>query len=111
MVVDQLGVRGIESIHTIDLTLAGARYDVMKAALGELLAGDKYDLVVAVVGSSARFNPELAVRPIIDSRDAAKPLAAFLVPDAPDALVALANAGLPCFRTPEACADAIAAAF
>ncbi len=39
-----------------------------------------------------------------------KPLAAFLVPDAPDALAALARAGVPSFRTPEACADAIAAA-
>jgi acyl-CoA synthetase (NDP forming) len=111
MVVDQLGVRGIESIRTIDLTLAGARYDIMKGALDELLSGAQHDLVVAVVGSSARFNPELAVRPIIDSRNAAKPLAAFLVPDAPDALLALTRAGVPCFRTPEACADAIAAAF
>jgi acyl-CoA synthetase (NDP forming) len=111
MVVDQLGVRGIESIRTIDLTLAGARYDVMKGALDELLSGTQYDLVVAVVGSSARFNPELAVRPIIDSRGAKKPLAAFLVPDAPEALLALTRAGVPCFRTPEACADAIAAAF
>ncbi|HEX2567830.1 MAG TPA: CoA-binding protein, partial [Burkholderiales bacterium] len=54
MVVDQLGVRGIESIRTIDLTLAGARYDVMKGALDQLLSGSQHDLVVAVVGSSAR---------------------------------------------------------
>ena len=40
-------------------------------------------MVLAVVGSSARFHPELAVRPIIDSADAAKPIAAFLVPEAP----------------------------
>jgi acyl-CoA synthetase (NDP forming) len=66
--------------------------------------------VLAVVGSSARFHPELAVKPIIDSADAPKPIAAFLVPEAPEALAQLAAAGVPSFRTPEACADAIAAA-
>ncbi|HZQ71743.1 MAG TPA: acetate--CoA ligase family protein [Burkholderiales bacterium] len=111
MIVDQLGVRGIDEVRTHDLTLAGARYDVMKGALDRLLGAHECDLVVAVVGSSARFNPELAVKPIIDSRASAKPLAAFLVPDAPDALLALTRAGVPCFRTPEACADAIAGAF
>lgn len=111
MVVDQLGVRGIDQVRTHDLTLAGARYDVMKGALDRLLGGDECDLVVAVVGSSARFNPDLAVKPILDSRGAAKPLAAFLVPEAPEALLSLTRAGVPCFRTPEACADAIASGF
>src|SRR5207244_874757 len=50
------------------------------------------------------------VRPIIDSAGAARPLAAFLVPDAPQALAMLSRAGVPNFRTPEACADVIAAA-
>jgi acyl-CoA synthetase (NDP forming) len=81
----------------------------MKAALDILLTAPEFDLVLAVVGSSARFHPELAVKPIIDSAGAAKPLAAFLVPDAPQALAALAAAGVPSFHTPEACADAIAA--
>ena len=65
---------------------------------------------MAVVGSSARFHPDLAVKPIIDCAGSAKPIAAFLVPDAPAALAALSRAGVPNFRTPEACADAIAAA-
>src|SRR5258707_13478679 len=52
----------------------------------------------------------MTVRPIIDSAGAGKPLAAFLAPDAPEALAALSRAGVPNFRTPEACADAIAAA-
>jgi acyl-CoA synthetase (NDP forming) len=95
----------------VDLTIAGTRYDVMKAALDILTSAPEFDLVVAVVGSSARFHPDLAVRPIIDSADAAKPIAAFLVPDAPEALARLSEAGIPSFRTPEACADAIAAAF
>jgi len=67
-------------------------------------------LVLAVVGSSARFHPQQAVQPVIDSANAAKPIAAFLVPEAPQALAMLSEAGVPSFRTPEACADAIAAA-
>jgi acyl-CoA synthetase (NDP forming) len=94
----------------VDLTTAGTRYDVMKPTLDILLAAPEFDLVLAVVGSSARFHPELAVQPIIDSAGAGKPLAAFLVPEAPEALRRLSDAGVPSFRTPEACADAIIAA-
>jgi acyl-CoA synthetase (NDP forming) len=130
MVVDRLAARGVRvdgpSAETlvrfadanitvspgrlVDLTIAGARYDVMKAALDILTSAPEFDLVVAVVGSSARFHPDLAVRPIIDSAGSATPIATFLVPEAPEALIALAAAGVPCFRTPESCADAIAAA-
>src|SRR5262245_32893738 len=95
----------------VDLTTAGTRYEVMKPALDVLLAAPEFDLVLAVVGSSARFHPELAVQPIIDSAGAEMPLAAFLVPEAPEALQKLSAAGIPSFRTPEACADAIVAAF
>jgi acyl-CoA synthetase (NDP forming) len=101
---------GVKPARLIDLTLAGTRYESMKAALDILTAAPEFDLVLVVVGSSARFYPELAVKPIIDSAANAKPIAAFLVPDAPAALAALAGAGVPSFRTPEACADAIAAA-
>src|SRR5262245_38490943 len=94
----------------VDLTTAGTRYDVMKPTLDILLAAPEFDLVLAVVGSSARFHPELAVQPIIDSAGAGKPLAAFLVPEAPEGLRRLSDAGVPSFRTPEACADAIVAA-
>lgn len=94
----------------VDLTTAGTRYDVMKPALDILTAAPEFDLVLAVVGSSARFHPELAVQPIADSAGSDKPLAAFLVPEAPEALRALSDAGVPSFRTPEACADAIVAA-
>jgi acyl-CoA synthetase (NDP forming) len=94
----------------IDLTLAGAQYKVMKGALEVLTTAPEFDLVVVVVGSSARFYPDLAVKPIIDSAGAGTPIAAFLVPEAPDALARLAAAGVPSFHTPEACADAVAAA-
>ena len=130
MVVDPLAMRGIEiaqptaetfarfaakgieatPARIVDLTIAGARYEVMKAALDILTTAPEFDMVLAVVGSSARFQPELAVRPVIDSAHAAKPIAAFLVPEAPQALAMLSEAGVPSFRTPEACADAIAAA-
>src|SRR6266545_4093301 len=115
MVVDplaRLATAGIEvkPARLVDLTVAGARYDTMKVALDILLAAPEFDLVLAVVGSSARAQPETTVRPIIDSAGAGKPLAAFLAPEAPEALAALSRAGVPNFHTPEACADAIAAA-
>ncbi len=133
MVVDPLASRGVDVVapseatygrfdaagikvsrsRLIDLTLAGARYEVMKAALDILTAAPEFDLVVVVVGSSARFYPELAVQPIIDSTGAgagSKPIAVFLVPEAPQARAALGKAGVANFYTPEACADAVAAA-
>ncbi len=108
----RLAAAGIEAkpARLLDLTTAGTRYDAMKGALDVMLAAPEFDLILAVVGSSARFHPELAVKPIIDSAGAGKPIAAYLVPDAPAALAALAAAGVPSFHTPEACADAIAAA-
>ncbi len=129
MVVDQLGMRditvqlpsddtmtkvraaGINAARgrVLDLTLAGARYEIMKAALDIYLNAPEFDLVVAVVGSSARFSPQLAVKPIIDSAGHPKPLVAMLVPEATEANLALTAAGVPCFRTPEACGDSIAA--
>ena len=131
MVVDQLGVRGIDaqpasaatlaklaaagiSVHpgrVADLTLAGTKYDTMKAALEIMLAAPEFDLVLAVVGSSARMQPQLAVKPIIDCAGTAKPLAAMIVPEAPQAIAQLTAANVPCFRSPEACADVIAAVF
>jgi acyl-CoA synthetase (NDP forming) len=91
--------------------LAGTRYAVMKAALDVMQSAPEFDLIVAVAGSSARFHPDLAVRPIVDSVAGPKPLVAFLVPEASEALARLTAAGVPNFRTPESCADAIAAAF
>lgn len=131
MVVDQLGIRGVAveppddatlaairatgidvaAARIVDLTLAGVRYEIMKGALEALLASRKYDLVIAVVGSSSRFQPELAVRPIIDVADKDTPLAAFMVPEAPQALKMLGEAGIPAFRSPEALGDVVAAAF
>jgi acyl-CoA synthetase (NDP forming) len=103
------GIR-VAPARLIDLTLAGARYDVMKGALDILTTAPEYDIVTVVVGSSARFYPHLAVQPIIDSAGSDKPIAVFLTPEAPQARAALGAAGIASFHTPEACADAIAAA-
>jgi acyl-CoA synthetase (NDP forming) len=103
------GIR-VAPARLIDLTLAGARYEVMKGALDILATAPEYDIVVVVVGSSARFYPHLAVQPIIDSAGSDKPIAVFLVPEAPQARTALGAAGVANFYTPEACADAVAAA-
>ncbi len=100
----------VKPARLVDLTLAGTRYEVMKATLDILTSAPEFDLVLCVVGSSARFCPELAVRPIVDSAGAATPIAAYLTPEAPQALAMLSSAGVPNFHTPEACADAIAAA-
>lgn len=129
MAVEQLGIRGVvveppsnETLgrlaqaglpctpgRVLDMTLAGTKYETMKGTLDILLTAPEFDLVLAVVGSSARFQPQLAVKPIVECAGQPKPLAAMLVPDAPEALAALTAAGVPCFRTPEACGDAIAA--
>src|SRR5215472_715221 len=72
MVVDPLASRGVDVMapseatygrlnaagikvsrsRLIDLTLAGARYEIMKAALDILTTAPEFDLVVVVVGSS-----------------------------------------------------------
>ncbi|ENO97465.1 CoA-binding domain-containing protein [Thauera phenylacetica B4P] len=131
MAVDQLGIRGVSVVPPsaetltrmkargvdvnpggiVDLTLAGTKYEVMKAALEVMQSAPEFDMVLATVGSSARYQPDLAVKPVVDSADGVKPLACFVVPDAPEAQLRLTEAGVPNFRTPEACGDVIAAAF
>jgi acyl-CoA synthetase (NDP forming) len=109
-VVDRLGVLGVELAGPInDLTMAGTQATPYAAALEKALASD-CDAVVAAVGSSAQFHPQLAVQPIIEcSRH--KPIVAFFTPQADHSLALAAASGIPAFRTPEACADALAAFF
>ena len=99
----------ISAARVTDLTLAGAKKEIYSAVLNELLASDHCDLVLAVVGSSAQFQPEIAVGPIIEADRRDKALAVFLAPHAEASLKLLADAGVAGFRTPEACADAIRA--
>ena len=115
-VVDRLGLAGVETVAPgsdapiIDLTMA-ATPQKYAATLDALLASPECDAVLAVVGSSAQFHPQLAVEPILAARPSAKPLAAFFTPHADRSLALLARAGIAAFRTPEACADAFAAYF
>jgi len=113
-VVDRLGVLGVETVAPgsaspiIDLTMT-ATAEQYTAALDDLLASPECDAALAVVGSSAQFHPQLAVEPILRTKKSAKPLAVFLTPHAERSLGLLAARGIAAFRTPEACADALAA--
>ncbi|MET8760724.1 acetate--CoA ligase family protein [Lentzea sp. NPDC004782] len=111
--VERMAAAGAPVPHSLisDLGLAGARHDIVTAALRELQDSGEYDLVVFVIGSSARLNPELAVQALADRGGHAVPVVGFALPDAPDAAALLAASGVPAFRTPETCADAVAAAF
>ena len=115
-VVDRLGMLGIETASPdsdspiVDLTM-GRKSATYGAVVGELLDYPGSDAVLAVVGSSALFHPQHAVEPIIAAKRGAKPLAAFLTPQADKSLALLAEAGIAAFRTPEACADAFRAYF
>src|SRR2546426_9004085 len=115
-VVDRLGTFGISTgspnskSPIVDLTMA-ATAEQYTAVLDDLLASPQCDGVLAVVGSSAQFHPQLAVEPIVRSKKSAKPLAVFLTPHAERSLALLAERGIAAFRTPEACADALAATF
>lgn len=131
MAVDRLSLRGIDVVapraetrdrlaaagvdpgegRIVDLTLAGTRPEVMASALGVLRGAPEFDCVLVTVGSSARFDPGLAVQPAIDAAAApGNPFGVFLVPDAPEACRLLAAAGVPVFQSPETCADALGAA-
>jgi acyl-CoA synthetase (NDP forming) len=109
-VVDRLGLHGIELASMHDLTMT-ATNDIYRATLEQLLGSPGCDAVLAAVGSSAQFHPELAVEPIVQAKRSAKPLAVFLTPHAERSLALLAEQGIAAFRTPEACADAFAAFF
>jgi acetate---CoA ligase (ADP-forming) len=128
-VVDRLGTLGVEVVgptddvvnklaaqkitiskaRLTDLTLAGAKKEIYSAVLNTLLASDHCDLVLAVAGSSAQFQPEIAIEPMVEADRNGKPLAVFLAPHAEASLKLLAQHGVAGFRTPEACADAIRA--
>ncbi|MFT5174936.1 MAG: acyl-CoA synthetase (NDP forming), partial [Gammaproteobacteria bacterium] len=128
-VVDRLGELGVETVPAndqlvalldahgiavagnpiVDVTMAGARREVFAPAIQAMIDDDASDAAIVVAGSSAQFHPHLTVEPIAAAVRGGKPLAVFLVPDAQDSLRLLADAGIAAFRTPESCADAVAA--
>ncbi|UCE31747.1 MAG: acetate--CoA ligase family protein [Burkholderiales bacterium] len=132
MVADRLGAIGLDVVappdsfvaamarsgvpirpaRIIDLTLT-ATPQKYATVLSGLLGAEFCDAVLAVVGTSAQFHPELAVRPIVEvaaAGTASRPLAVFLAPQADASLALLARHRIAAFRTPEACADALATA-
>lgn len=129
MVVDRLGTLGAdlmpappaliqrllaEGLHVhegpiIDLTAAGTRKETYQMALDELTASADCDAIIAVIGSSGMSHPEHAVEPIVTARRGDKPIAVFIAPEAPHTLDLLMTVGVAAFRTPEACADSVAA--
>jgi len=92
----------------VDLTLAGAKPEIVAGTIERLLADDGNDAAIFVVGSSAQFNPELAVEPLLKFAGSAKPFAVSLTPSAEKSLALLTVAGVPAFRHPESCAEAMA---
>lgn len=127
-VADQLGNRNVEFVSTplplveemnrrglhvsagqiVDLTAAGTRAEIYEAALSTLCRDSDCDAIVAIVGSSGLTNPGHAVGPIA-AMTGGPPIAAYLVPEAPQTLSMFAEKGIAAFRTPEACADSVAA--
>jgi acyl-CoA synthetase (NDP forming) len=89
--------------------MAGTRKEVFSAVLNAMLASDHCDLVLAVAGSSAQFQPQFTIEPIVEAGRGDKPLAVFLAPHAEASLNLLAQSGIAAFRTAESCADAIRA--
>jgi len=92
----------------VDLTLAGAKPEIVAGTIERLLADDGNDAAIFVVGSSAQFNPELAVEPLLRFAGSKKPFAVSLTPAAEKSLALLTAAGVPAFRHPESCAEAMA---
>ena len=80
----------------------------MAGTIERLLADDGNDAAIFVVGSSAQFNPELAVEPLLRFAGSKKPFAVALTPSAEKSLALLTAAGVPAFRHPESCAEAMA---
>lgn len=110
-VVDALAQKniGISKSRITDLTLAGAKKEIYGGVLNALLASDHCDLVLAVAGSSAQFQPQIAVEPLVEADRRDKAIAVFLAPHAEASLKLLAQSGIAGFRTPESCADSIRA--
>ena len=92
----------------VDLTLAGAKPEIVSGTIERLLADPANDAAIFVVGSSAQFNPELAVEPLVKFAGTDKPFAVALTPAAEKSLALLTAAGVPAFRHPESCAEAMA---
>lgn len=110
-VKQRLGAHGVELSDSpiMDLTMAGSRDNVYGDALDAILSSSNADAVVAIVGSSGQFVPEIAVKPIARQAQAHIPVVSFIGPNAPTSLELLHDASVPAYRTPESCAESLRA--
>lgn len=132
MVVDQIAARGVAisalspesrqalEAHDIplghgklvDVTLAGTRYEALKRVVSTIIEDPATGALVMAIGSSAQFNPELSIQPIIDAVKEASPTSApvlaFPLPHAERSLAMLSEGGVPNFRSVESCAETVA---
>lgn len=93
--------------NPLDVTMSGVGGGYSKS-LDLFLRDENFDIVIAVVGTSAQFEPEMGVKPILErDKTIDKPVVSFLNPNAEKALKLLEGDGIPTFRTPEACARAL----
>ena len=96
--------------NPIDVTLAGLQPELLRGAIGTLLASATYDSLIVVVGSSALVMPELMANAIHDSLPGSdKPLLAYVSPHAPQVARLLGLRGVPAMTAPEACTAAFSA--
>ncbi len=91
----------------VDLTIAGTKPEIVNKVISQMMQNKNCDLVVMVVGSSAKFRPEQAVEPLLKWANYKKPLAVYVAPHAPEALILLQQNNIACFRTPESCAESV----
>ena len=93
--------------NPLDVTMSGVGGGYRKS-LDLFLRDENFDIIIAVVGTSAQFEPEMGVKPILErDKTIDKPVVSFLNPNAEKALKLLEREGIPTFRTPEACARAL----
>lgn len=127
MVVDRLGLQGhgligpdaalretlgeagirIPDAPLIDLPMGASGPKPFSTTLRAMDAADTADVLLAVLGSSARNQPDRALAHITPALPLSRPLAVFAAPQADAALALFEAEGIAAFRTPEACADAL----
>jgi acyl-CoA synthetase (NDP forming) len=98
--------------NPVDVTLAGLRPELLRAAIATLLESPSYDAVVVVAGASALAQPNLAADAAAACQGQSdKPIVAFVSPHAPQVVRLFNGRGIPAVTAPETCAavlDALA---
>ncbi|HXS40773.1 MAG TPA: acetate--CoA ligase family protein [Stellaceae bacterium] len=96
--------------NPVDVTLAGLRPDLLRAAMAALLESPLYDSLIVVAGASALAQPSLAADAALACRSASdKPILAFVSPHAPEVVRLFQTRGIPAMTAPETCASVLAA--